>query len=62
MRIELLASIPQIQSAIKIGGDGASRIQFDVPTSEMPELLKLVAYGHGKVLKLTIEVDESMGG
>lgn len=58
MKIEFQAIIPQIQSAIKIGGDGASRIQMDVPTSEMPELLKLVAYGPGKVLKVTIEVGE----
>jgi len=59
MMINMDATIPQIQSAIKIGGDGASRIQFDVPTTEMPELLKLVAYGHGKILKLTVEVDET---
>jgi len=55
--IQFRAIIPQIQSAIKIGGDGASRIQFDVPTTEMPELLKLVAYGPGKVLKVTVNVD-----
>jgi len=54
MQIQLNAIIPQIQSALKVGGDGA-RIQFDVPESELPELVKLIAYSRNKLLKLTIE-------
>ncbi|GEO27038.1 hypothetical protein AAC03nite_28230 [Alicyclobacillus acidoterrestris] len=56
MPIMMNASIPQIQSAIKFGGDGSTRIQFDVPSSELPELLKLMAYSPGKLLRLSIEV------
>jgi len=58
MEVNLRAVIPQIQSAIKIGGDGSARIQLDVPTTEMPELLKLAAYGPGKVLNLHITVED----
>lgn len=56
--ITFLATIPQIQSAIKVGGDGSTRLQLDVPTTELPEMLKLVAYGPGKVLRVSAEVDE----
>lgn len=56
MKIELNAIIPNIQSAMKVGGDGA-RIQFDVPESELASLVSLIAYGRNKVLKLTIEAE-----
>lgn len=56
MPIKLLATIPQIQSAIKFGGDGSARIQLDVPASEIAEIVKLLAYGPGKVLDVTIQV------
>lgn len=56
-KIEFLATLPQIQSAIKIGGDGASRIQFDVPTTEIANVVKLVT-ATGKLVKVTVEVQE----
>lgn len=56
-KIEFAATIPNIQSAVKIGGDGA-RIQFEVPETELASLLNLIAYGRNKVLKLTIEEAE----
>jgi hypothetical protein len=59
--IQLYASIPPIQSAIKVGGDGSGRIQFDVPTTEMAQLLRLVAFAPGKLLRLTIEVQDDAG-
>jgi hypothetical protein len=59
--INLHATIPQIQSAIKFGGDGSARVQFDVPSSELPELLKLMAYAPGKLLRLTVEVQDDAG-
>lgn len=50
-----LASFPSIQSAIKIHGDGnGMRIQFDVPESEMPEAIKLLAWRQ-RVLVVTVE-------
>jgi hypothetical protein len=56
-KIEFLATLPQIQSAIKIGGDGASRIQFDVPTTEIANVVKLVA-ATGKLVMVTVEIKE----
>lgn len=47
------ATIPQIQSALKVG-DGA-RLQLDIPDSEIAEVMKLIAYGRNKVLKVSIE-------
>lgn len=54
--IKFIAIIPDIQSAVKIGGDGSARIQLDVPTTEMPELMKLIAYGRDKPLKISVGV------
>ena len=40
-----LASFPSIQTALIIHGDGCGmRILFDVPESEMPEAIKLLAW------------------
>ena len=60
--IEFLATLPETQSAIKIGGDGA-RIQLDVPESELGAMLGLIAW-RGKVLRVKIEAeswDEAIG-
>lgn len=54
--IEMLASLPPIQSAVKIGGDGSARIQLDVSASEMAALVRLIAYGTGKLLKVSVEL------
>lgn len=56
--IHLNATIPQIQSAIKFGGDGSARVQLDIPASEIAELLKLVAYGPGRLLKVRVTVED----
>jgi|GEM_PF-1154787 hypothetical protein len=47
------ASLPPIQSAIKIGQDGA-RIQLDIPESELDKLAQIIQW-RDKVLKITIE-------
>ncbi len=57
MKIEMQASLPMIQSAISIGGDGATRVKLDIPSSELPNALKLVML-QGKAFKLTIETEE----
>ncbi len=41
MRIEFMASLPPIQSAIMTGSDGI-RIKLDVPESDLEEAIKLV--------------------
>ena len=55
MQIEFLASLPDIQSAISIGGDGI-RLKLDIPETEMSEAIKLVML-KGKVFRVTIECE-----
>lgn len=47
------ASLPPIQSAIKIGLDGA-RIQLDIPESELDKLTPVIRW-RDKILKIIIE-------
>ena len=54
MKIEFIASLPDIQSAISIGGDGATRVKLDIPESELAEAVKLVML-KGKAFKVKIE-------
>ena len=57
-KIEFMASLPPIQSAVKIDGqDGGARIQLDVPASELPEVIKIPAYCAGKTFKVIIELE-----
>lgn len=51
--VTFLASFPPIQSAIKVGQDGA-RIQLDIPETEMPAIVRLMLM-RGKVLRITVE-------
>lgn len=57
-KIQFIASLPPIQSAIQVSGlgDGA-RIKLDVPQSEMGGILKLQLLA-GKCFKVTIELEE----
>lgn len=65
--VTFLASFPPIQSAIKVGQDGA-RVQFDIPESEMPSIVRLMLM-RGIVLRVTVEpetvepemVDQAVG-
>ena len=54
--ITFRASLPQIQSAIKIGGDGL-RFQLDVPESDKAAAIALAALT-GCELRVTIELAE----
>jgi len=54
MKIEFIASLPDIQSAINIGGDGATRLKLDIPESELAEAVKLVLF-KGMAFKVIIE-------
>jgi len=54
MKIEFIASLPDIQSAISIGGDGATRVKLDIPESELSEAVKLVML-KGQAFKVKIE-------
>lgn len=56
--VTFLASFPPIQSAIKVGQDGA-RVQFDIPETEMPSIVRLMLM-RGKVLRVTVEPEVSL--
>lgn len=51
---EFRAVIPSIQSAVKVGGDGESRVQLDVSEQDIAEVMKLAGFGRGKVLLVTV--------
>lgn len=53
--VTFLASFPPIQSAIKVGQDGA-RVQFDIPETELPSIARLLLM-RGMVLKITVEAE-----
>jgi len=54
-RITFRASIPPIQSAIKLGSDGA-RIQLDVPEMDLDQILELVRSMKNKALLVQVSV------
>ena len=57
MEIEFIASLPDIMTAISIGGDGATRVKFDIPESEIANAVKLVLL-KGQAFKVKIETIE----
>lgn len=59
-RIEFLASLPDIQSACKIG-QNSMRVQLDIPATELTKALPL-AVASGRILKITIEWEDSNNG
>ena len=57
MKLEFIASLPDIQSAITISGEGATRVRFDIPESEIANAVKLVLL-KGQAFKVKIETVE----
>ena len=57
MKIEFIASLPDIQSAITISGEGATRVRFDIPESEIANAVKLVLL-KGQAFRVKIETIE----
>ncbi len=54
-KIEFIASLPPIQSAINIDGQGnGARIKLDIPASELNKVIELQGY-IGQSFKVTIE-------
>jgi hypothetical protein len=54
-KIEFLAYLPPIQSAIKVSGEGDSmRIQFEIPVRTSPDAFRIALFT-GKRLKITVE-------
>ena len=54
MNIEFIASLPDIATAIAISGDGATRVKFDIPESDIANAVKLVLL-KGQAFKVRIE-------
>lgn len=51
------AAFPSIQGAIKVTGDGSGmRIQLDIPETEMPNAVRLIAWRE-RVLRVTVQDD-----
>jgi hypothetical protein len=55
-RVEFLAIIPSIASAIKFAGDEGARVTLDVDGMNEADMLPLLAM-RGKLLKVVIEVE-----
>jgi len=53
------ATIPGIQSALKISGDGGARLQLDIPESDLLDALPLLAW-RDKVLLVTVAPDKQV--
>jgi len=53
MKIQCMASLPPIQSALNYGADGC-RVKLDIPESDIAEAVKLITL-RGKAFKITIE-------
>jgi len=54
VKIEFTASLPDIQTAINIGGDGSTRVKLEIPESELAEAVKLVLL-KGQAFKVKID-------
>ena len=59
MEIEFVASLPDILTAITISGEGATRVKFDIPESEIANAVKLVLL-KGKAFRVRISIEEQM--
>ncbi|WP_273843886.1 hypothetical protein [Rubrobacter calidifluminis] len=55
-KIQFFAYLPEIQSAVSIGRD-SSRIKLDVPETDIAAAIRLAAYGRGKSLRVTVEIE-----
>jgi hypothetical protein len=52
--VTFLASFPNIQTAIRVAGDGGARILLDIPEDELPSIARLLLM-RGIVLRVTVE-------
>jgi hypothetical protein len=60
-QIQFYASLPPIQSALKISGDGDNlRVQLDIPIRISPDGLKLALFTQKRLLVVVMEAPESL--
>jgi hypothetical protein len=53
-QVEFLAAIPPLGSAIKVHGEAGGRITLDVDDSQLPDLLRLVAW-RDQLLRVVVQ-------
>lgn len=51
--VSFVASFPNIQTAIRVAGDGGARILLDIPESELPAIVRLLLL-RGQVVRVTV--------
>lgn len=56
--VTFLASFPNIQTAIRVAGDGGARILLDIPETELPAIVRLLLL-RGQVIKVTVEPEHA---
>ena len=54
MKINFTATLSDVSTAISIDADGATRVKFDIPESDLAEAMKLVLF-KGQAFKVTVE-------
>ncbi len=50
------AIIANSSAALKIGDAGDARLMLDMSATEMAAILRLIAFGRGKELKITVNI------
>lgn len=56
--VVFLATLPSIQSAISISGNGdGARVKLDIPQEDIAQAVRMTAF-QGQLLKVTVEVVE----
>ena len=54
---EFQAIIAEMPSALKVSNEGAGRLSLDMDETQLPEVLKAIAFGKDRLLVVTIRVD-----
>ena len=52
--------IPDIAAALKVSGEGSARIVFDMDESQLPQVLKMFAFGKSKLLRIEVYEAENL--
>ena len=52
------AIIAEMPSALKVSNEGAGRLTLDMDESQLPQVLRAIAFGKDQLLTVTIEVNQ----
>jgi hypothetical protein len=58
MRVTFEASIPMIQSAFNVGGDGSARLKLDIPASELAAVVNMMGFARERSVSVTVDTGE----